>query len=330
MNKEYLNDLFSRIADVTVCVVGDVCLDMYWHADMKKSVLSRETPHFPLPVTKERYSLGGGGNVMANAAALGIKALLPVSVLGRDWRGYLTRECFSAIGAAQDGLVTDAARVTPCYAKPLREGISNVVYEDPRLDFENYEPLSEETENALLHALNAAAQQADVIAVSDQLACGVITPTLRERLCELGKTVPVIVDSRARIALYHHVIVKPNELEAAAALGGALADPAAAANALSARTHAPAIVTLGDRGAVWSENGGAVSVPGVSVKPPVDPVGAGDTFLAGFAAAFGAGVPGRQAVEFANLAAAVTVKKIGTTGTASAEEMQADAMKNEK
>ena len=92
MNKEYLNDLFSRIADVTVCVVGDVCLDIYWHADMKKSVLSRETPHFPLPVTEERYSLGGGGNVMANVSALGVKAVLPVSVLGADWRGYLARE----------------------------------------------------------------------------------------------------------------------------------------------------------------------------------------------------------------------------------------------
>ena|GEM_PF-4288646 len=32
--------------------------------------LSRETPHFAMPVVEERVSLGGGGNVAANMAAL--------------------------------------------------------------------------------------------------------------------------------------------------------------------------------------------------------------------------------------------------------------------
>lgn len=327
MNIEYLNDLFSRIADVTVCVVGDVCLDIYWHADMKKSVLSRETPHFPLPVTEERYSLGGGGNVMANVSALGVKAVLPVSVLGADWRGYLARECFKNIGVNAAGLITDETRVTPCYAKPLRQGISDVVYEDPRLDFENRSPLTERTENEILAALDKAAAQADAIAVSDQLEYGAVTPRIRERLCELGKTMPVIVDSRDRIALYDNVIIKPNEFEAAGALGGGFSDPADAAKALSAKTGAPAIVTMGDKGAVWCEGKSAVFVRSTPAEPPVDPVGAGDTFLAAFAAAYAAGAAGPEAVEFANLAAGVTVKKIGTTGTANAEEIRSSAMK---
>lgn len=330
MDIAYLNKLLEKIADVTVCVVGDVCLDIYWHADMKKSELSRETPHFPLPVVKERYSLGGGGNVMANVSALGVKAVLPVSVLGADWRGYLARECFTSIGADPAGLVTDETRVTPCYAKPLREGISDVVYEDPRLDFENRAPLPESTEDALLAALEKAAAQADVIAVSDQLAFGTVTPKVRERLCELGRNMPVIVDSRDRIALYHNVIIKPNEFEAAKALACSVSDPAAAAKSLSERTGAPAIVTLGDKGAVWCEGKSAVFVRSTPAEPPVDPVGAGDTFLAAFAAACAAGAAGPDAVEFANLAAGVTVKKIGTTGTANADELRSAAMKNEK
>lgn len=328
MNKEYLNDLFSRIADVTVCVVGDVCLDIYWHADMKKSVLSRETPHFPLPVTEERYSLGGGGNVMANVSALGVKAVLPVSVLGADWRGYLARECFKNISANAAGLITDETRVTPCYAKPLRQGISDVAYEDPRLDFENRSPLTERTENEILAALDKAAARADAIAVSDQLEYGVVTPRIRERLCELGKTMPVIVDSRDRIALYENVIIKPNEFEAAGALESGFSDPAAAAKALSAKTGAPVIVTLGDKGAVWCEGKNAVFVRSTPAEPPVDPVGAGDTFLAAFAAAYAAGAAGPEAVEFANLAAGVTVKKIGTTGTATESEILQLTIKN--
>lgn len=328
MNKEYLNDLFSRIADVTVCVVGDVCLDIYWHADMKKSVLSRETPHFPLPVTEERYSLGGGGNVMANVSALGVKAVLPVSVLGADWRGYLARECFKNISANAAGLITDETRVTPCYAKPLRQGISDVAYEDPRLDFENRSPLTERTENEILAALDKAAARADAIAVSDQLEYGVVTPRIRERLCELGKTMPVIVDSRDRIALYENVIIKPNEFEAAGALESGFSDPAAAAKALSAKTGAPVIVTLGDKGAVWCEGKNVVFVRSTPAEPPVDPVGAGDTFLAAFAAAYAAGAAGPEAVEFANLAAGVTVKKIGTTGTATESEILQLTIKN--
>lgn len=28
-------------------IIGDFCVDIYWHADMRKSELSRETPHYP-------------------------------------------------------------------------------------------------------------------------------------------------------------------------------------------------------------------------------------------------------------------------------------------
>ena len=319
METETLLKLLDRIKTVRICVIGDVCLDMYWEADMKKSRLSRETPHFPLPVVRERYSLGGGGNVMANVSALGAR-VLPVSVLGNDWRGYLTKERLAGLNADPAGLVTDASRVTPCYAKPLRMGISDLVYEDPRLDFENAAPLPEETEEAVLSALDAAAAKADIIAVSDQLEYGVITPRVRERLCGLAKTKPVVADSRDRIALYQNVIVKPNAVEAAAAAGETA--PAAAARLLCARTGAPVIVTLENKGALWCENGNVTLLPGVTLSGPVDPVGAGDAFLAAFCAAFGAGFPGPDAVAFANLAAAVTVKKVGTTGTAKPEEIQ--------
>ena len=34
---------------------GDGCLDVYWHADMTRSELSRETPHHNLPVVQEVF-----------------------------------------------------------------------------------------------------------------------------------------------------------------------------------------------------------------------------------------------------------------------------------
>ncbi|NIM05563.1 MAG: sugar kinase, partial [Armatimonadetes bacterium] len=41
---------------VRVGVVGDACLDIYWEADMTRSRLARENPHFILPVIEERLS----------------------------------------------------------------------------------------------------------------------------------------------------------------------------------------------------------------------------------------------------------------------------------
>ncbi len=321
MNRTELERILAGVKNVTVCAVGDICLDAYWLADMKKSRLSRETPHFPLPVTGERYSLGGGGNVCANAAALGVKKVLPVSVIGNDWRALPLKDCLARAGIDDSFIITDPGRITPCYCKPLRSGISDVVYEDPRIDFENREPLSEETEAKLLEALAAAAEKADIIAVSDQLEYGAVTPKVRAFLCETAKTKPVVADSRDRIALYKNVIVKPNEVEAAAAAGCSCDEPEKAARLLSEKTGAPAIVTAGARGAVWYDGASAQLIPAVKTAGPTDTVGAGDTFLAAFCASYACGADGKTAVCFASLACSVTIKKIGVTGTATPEEI---------
>ena len=321
MKRTELKCILDAIRGVRVCMIGDLCLDVYWLADMKKSRLSRETPHHPLPVTQERFALGGGGNVVANLAALGVADVRPLSVIGKDWRAYLLRGCLDSAGISDAGVLTDEARVTPCYCKPLRAGISDVIYEDPRLDFENDQALLPETERRLLRALDDAAAGTDIIAVCDQLDCGVITPAIRARLCEIAQSKPVVVDSRDRIGLFASVIIKPNDVEAAAATGLPTDEPEAAAIQLSNQNGAPVIVTTGASGAIWCEAGKPVRVPAKRVPPPVDPVGAGDTFLAAFCAAYAAGIDGARAVSFANHACAVTVKKIDMTGTATPQEL---------
>ena len=57
------------------------------------------------------------------------------------------------------------------------------------------------------------------------------------------------------------------------------------------------------------------------VAPPVDIVGAGDSFLSACALALGAGAALGEAAALGNLASAVTIQKLGQTGTASAEEI---------
>lgn len=327
MNKQELTQLLSKVTTGRVGLIGDLCLDLYWVADMKKSQLSRETPHFPLPVVQERYAPGGAGNVACNMAALKPGKLVVLGVVGKDWRGSLLVQSLQEQGIATDRIITANDRVTNTYIKPLRTGISDVVYEDPRLDFENYTPLSEDVENQLLTMLEKTAKEVDVLCVSDQMEFGCITPRIREHICDLGKQgLPVLVDSRSRGGEYTNVILKPNEVEAAAILGQKIEtveDAHRLCKELAHKTQADAVITLGGRGSVLSVAGNTVHCPAYPVEPPLDFCGAGDTFLSGLGVFLAAGASLQQAAEAATLCSAVTVKKLHTTGTATAKEITA-------
>lgn len=316
----------DRFGDARIAVVGDFCLDVYWHADMTKSRLSRETPHFPLPIVRERMSPGGAGNVAMNLLALAPKAVLAIGVLGDDWRGAALRERLERAGADVSGLLVDPSRVTDAYIKPLRKGFAEeVVYEDPRLDFSNYEPLAAATEKRLLALLDKAAGQADVLCVCDQVPFGCVTEAVRSRLCELGaEGARVIVDSRDRIDLFSDVIVKPNADEAARAFQGKIdaTDLGALAAAFESRTGRPAVVTAGGSGCFVAEGTRVTHVPAVPVKGEIDFCGAGDTFLSCLACATAAGFPLVDSARLACAAAAVTIRKLRTTGTATRAELR--------
>jgi len=174
LSQTRLQEIIRRVINAKICVVGDFCLDVYWHIDMTRSHLSKETPHFSLPVVAETYAPGAGGNVVNNIHALGAARLLPVSVVGRDWRGELLMGWMQERGISTERILITEKGFTPCYCKPMRKGISDVVYEDSRLDFENYENLAPAEEAKVLSNLAAAAEEADMIVVSDQYRNGVI------------------------------------------------------------------------------------------------------------------------------------------------------------
>ncbi len=316
-----LNEIYSGIDKARIAIVGDFCLEIYWIAYMTRSQLSRETPHFPLPIVKERMSCGGAGNVACNIAALKPAEVSVYGVIGTDWRGASLKKLLADEAMDTEGLIELPDRFTNAYCKPLRKGFSEVVYEDPRIDFENSEQVSENIQTELFEKLRASG--ADVICVCDQLAGGCVGNVLREGLCEIGKQGrTVIVDSRERIGLYRNVIVKPNEMEAAEVCGHG-DNYETMVRALAERNGRPALITLGDKGCIICENGRTVLIPGREVSSPIDICGAGDTFMSALACAVAAGCSLEEAACFANTASAVTVKKLFMTGTASREEISA-------
>jgi phosphoglycolate phosphatase-like HAD superfamily hydrolase len=91
--------------------------------------------------------------------------------------------------------------------------------------------------------------------------------------------------------------------------------------ALHQRSGKPVFITRGPRGSVIAADGRVEEVPGIQLLGRIDPVGAGDTATSALALCLGAGVPPLEAAKFANFAAAVTVRKLFQTGTASGNEI---------
>lgn len=328
MNPQILEQMLAKIPSLRVSLIGDGCIDVYWHADMRLSELSREVPQHPLPIVEERFSLGAGANVLANLAALGAKNIQYIGCIGNDWRGVIFRNLLAEIGIADDFLIASDKIITPAYCKPIRHGISDVTSEDPRIDFCNRTPLPEELEEQVIASLRKAADNTDILIVCDQFQNGCITQRVLDVINELGNRIPVIVDSRDRVGAFRNAIVKPNEVEACRCLGlppETVSEPQGAekiARALEEKNKHPVVVTLGAQGAIRCENGECVRVPAAPVPPPIDFVGAGDSFLAGFALAYTQQSSPRDALIFATLVSAVTIAKIGTTGVATPQEMR--------
>ena len=320
MTYEFVPSLLERFDGVRAAVVGDFCLDVYWYADMTLSRLSRETPHFPYPIVREVMSPGAAGNVANNLQALKPAALSALTVMGDDWRGVMLKKALSERGIDTSLVITQPGRMTNAYIKPMLKGTSAEVQEAPRLDFENTAPLSAPSEEALIGALERLAEKIDVLCVCDQMANGCITGRVIETINDLGaKGLKVIVDSRERVGLFKNVIVKPNDMEALAATGAS--SPEDAAKILCAHTERCAVVTVGPEGALVADQGTVTRVPAFAVEGPIDICGAGDTFMASFSCALAAGATPEKAAALGSAASAVTIKKLGMTGTATREEI---------
>ncbi len=323
-----LENILHKFAGLSIAVIGDGCLDVYWEADMVLSELSRETPHFPLPVTKERLSLGAGGNVASNLVSLGIKDVKLLTIIGDDWRGNEFLKLIQNEGISVDYIIKSMDRITPAYCKPIRHGLSELSYEDPRIDFENRTQIKLDLEKKVIQYIQKAFMAVDIIAVVDQLKNGVITDKIRSSINEMAVNREVVVDSRNNIDKYRNVILKPNELEAIQAVYSdknitkvKQEERIEVIQRLIQKTKCPVLMTLGKEGSLWYNDYDLIEIPTKAVTGELDIVGAGDAFMASFIASRSAGAEVEESAFIANLAAAITIKKIKTTGNVTREEI---------
>jgi ribokinase len=109
--------------------------------------------------------------------------------------------------------------------------------------------------------------------------------------------------------------VTPNESEAEGITGvpvRTVADADRAAGALLAQGVGAAIITLGEKGALYRDASRTVHVPVFNAGPVVETTGAGDAFNGGFATALAEGADPVEAVRFGCATASISVTRPGT------------------
>jgi len=109
--------------------------------------------------------------------------------------------------------------------------------------------------------------------------------------------------------------VVPNETEAAALTGlplVSLDDARRVGDALLAKGAGTALITLGEKGALFHDRGRSLLVPAVNAGPVVETTGAGDAFVGGFAAALARGSDPLAAARFGCAVAGISVTRAGT------------------
>jgi D-beta-D-heptose 7-phosphate kinase / D-beta-D-heptose 1-phosphate adenosyltransferase len=289
-----------------VLVVGDVMLDRYWHGPV-----ARISPEAPVPVvhvkrTEDRP--GGAGNVALNIKALGAQVSL-LGVIGDDEPGRQLQERLKAAGIGGE-LLVDKQFPTIMKLRVLSQHQQLI-----RLDFE--EELHEVNQSALIEAYKKALKNTDIVLLSDYAKGTLVDPVMLIALAKQAK-VPVFVDPKQDdFTIYAGAdCVTPNLKEFEQIVGRCKheADIMRKGRELLKEHQLGALlITRGEHGmTLIREKENEVHVP-TQAKEVFDVTGAGDTVIATFATAVASGSPLDEAMRLANVAAGLSVGKLGAS-----------------
>src|SRR5215831_2466249 len=83
-----IEKILTCLPGLTIGVLGDLFLDRYLDIDAALTEPSLETGLDAYQVARVRSYPGAAGTVINNLAALGVKKICPISVIGDDGEGY--------------------------------------------------------------------------------------------------------------------------------------------------------------------------------------------------------------------------------------------------
>ncbi len=293
-----------------VLVVGDVMLDRYWHG-----ATARISPEAPVPVVRvqqQENRAGGAANVALNINALGVQTIL-IGTVGNDEPAQTLKDLLSEQNIAFDFI---ALKEIPTITK-LR--VLSRHQQLIRLDFEesyNY-PID------LLEIFEKHLPNIDAVVLSDY-GKGTLhqTPQLIELANKYHK--PILIDPKGHDFKKYRsaTIITPNLSEFEAVAGDWKTEEELLSKAEKLREELALNALLITR----SEQGMTLICPPeqpfhlpTQAREVFDVTGAGDTVIGVLAAMLAAKQPWKEAVTVANLAAGITVSKLGAASVSIGE-----------
>jgi rfaE bifunctional protein kinase chain/domain len=313
----------DRFAGRRVAMLVDLVVDEFVCGDIER--ISREAPVLILRHRTTEIVPGGGGNAAANLAALGARPV-PVGVVGRDEAGDRLVERFRELGIPVGSIVRARDYATPCKSRVIAGGMHTRRQQVVRLDRGGPDAgpstsgtLSADTRRRVIARLRAVLPKAEGLLVADY-GYGAATPDLLRR--GGGKrlsSLPVMLDSRARVARFEDVTAcTPNQEELERALDesplrGRKAVEAGGARLLRRCRSEALLLTRGPQGmCLFERRRRPVHIPPFGSDEVADVTGAGDTVIATFTLARLAGASFEESARLANYAAGLVVLKAGT------------------
>ena len=299
-----------RLTHTSVLVIGDLMLDRYTFGEVTR--ISVEAPVPILAIEREVALPGGAGNVVRNLTALGAATAF-ISVVGDDTAGADLTGLIGGQMNVEPWLLVQGGRTTTLKTRFIASGQQML-----RADREQTDPIHPKLAERLVRIAVDAMAATSVTVLSDYGKGVLAGDTAAQLVAAARKTGrKLIVDPRGSdFARYAGAdIVMPNRPELAAATGMPVDSEAAiraAAAALRTRHGFGAVVvTCGNDGMILVDANGARHFPAEAAEV-FDTSGAGDTALAALAAGIAAQLDLPVAVRLANLAAGVSVGKVGT------------------
>jgi D-glycero-beta-D-manno-heptose-7-phosphate kinase len=320
-----LRKIVESFPNVTVTVIGDHVADEFVFGEISR--VSREAPVLILQHRERSITPGGGANAVNNLADLGVN-VLPVGVVGDDEAGRILLKEFRHKRIPVSGVLKDKSYSTVTKTRILAGMTHTWRQQVVRLDREPAQEPNAHLRRELVLAAKEYARASDAMLVSDY-GYGAATPAILNAIRERGRLdkLPIILDSRHRMLQFSGVTAAtPNEAEVEEALGVRIGQDwsklaSSGAQIMSHMKLQSLLITRGRDGmAAFGNRQKPVDIPVYGSDQVTDVTGAGDTVIATFTAAVGAGASTIEAAHLANYAGGIVVMKRGTA-TVSREEL---------
>jgi D-glycero-beta-D-manno-heptose-7-phosphate kinase len=316
-DRESLLSLIERFPRQTVVVLGDLVADEFIRGEISR--ISREAPVLILKQRGKQIVPGGGANAANNLVDLGARLKI-AGVVGEDDAGEALLSYFQNKGVSTRWIMRLRGYATPTKSRVLGGLGHGHMQQIVRIDREPETPLDSRIRRRLSGHAVSSARPGSAILISDY-GYGSTSPSeaafVRQHVGHAD--IPLTVDSRYNLRDYHSVTAStPNEPEIEAAFGEHIGDNIRHLHQLAARLLRTSrlqalLVTRGREGMVLYEPRSKPHIlPIFGSDQIADVTGAGDTVIAVFTLALGAGASFLHAAMLANCAGGLVVMKSGT------------------